>query len=553
MSSPAPELSPSVEPARTADDASPDASPARVAPAWVAPAAVALLAAALRFWNLGRVNLWLDEVSSVVLARKSVAGIVDDVAHSPHGPAYYLLLKGWTALFGGSEGAVRGLSAVAGLAVVLIVYRIGARLGGARLATLAALLVALSPVQIYYAQEARFHMVSAALAVASLAGYLWWRERAVRALDGDAGALAAGEARGRALLRFALPAALALYAYPLYALMLAALWLDAGLLVLSREGRGGAWRVVAREWLLLQVALAAGCVPLALGLGLGTAAVSATQVWRPALGAWGAASDFLFYFPQQIQSRFLWWDGFAVAWRVYGDPTRWGNAHPLLAPIGRAVSLPGACAAVALCLAAALRQGRRSPWRAVWLALLVPLAVEAAISVRQSLELSRYALFVAPPLFLLVARGLVALPRAAAGAALAVILTTEILGLRAYYVERERDSNYRRVAAVLAGAARAGDSVVVRPGYAAPAVAYYTPPLAFDTRSRSGYGWSVAGVPGAAAPTGRWWLVVDYRATDSYGAPADSLAAAVPLAGLELRVLRDTMLRRVRVLELAPR
>ncbi|MFL5576187.1 MAG: hypothetical protein ACJ79S_09510, partial [Gemmatimonadaceae bacterium] len=74
MSSPAPELPPSVEPARTADDASPDASPARVAPAWVAPAAVALLAAALRFWNLGRVNLWLDEVSSVVLARKSVAG-----------------------------------------------------------------------------------------------------------------------------------------------------------------------------------------------------------------------------------------------------------------------------------------------------------------------------------------------------------------------------------------------------------------------------------------------------------------------------------------------
>ena len=60
-----------------------------------AAAGVALLALALRLWQLGRTNLWLDETGAVGLARKSVGEILENISKSPHGPAYYLLLKGW--------------------------------------------------------------------------------------------------------------------------------------------------------------------------------------------------------------------------------------------------------------------------------------------------------------------------------------------------------------------------------------------------------------------------------------------------------------------------
>lgn len=518
-------------------------------------AGVTLLALALRSYRIGATNLWLDEIGSVMLARKSVPEILDNIRQSPHGPAYYLLLKAWGALFGDSPAASHALSAVAGAIVVLLVYRIGLRLAGesrraVALAAVAAAATALSPVQLYFSQETRFHMVATALAAWALDRYLAWRALAGRAVADD-GALAARPA-ARAALGVAVSGALALYAYPLSAFLVAALWVDVGLLLVAGRASSRGKRSLALWWLLGQGLLVLLCVPLLLGRGMG--AVSATQVWRTALGASQATSNFLFYPVQQFQSRFLWWDSFGEAWAAFRQGlTWWSGTERVL----RSVSLVGACVAVTLVLAAALRGSWRSPWRAVWLAMLVPLVAEAAISVRQSLELSRYALFAAPPLFLLIARGLLALPRGLRESTAVVLLTTALFGTSKYWKVDQRDSDYRLVAALLARRAHPGDSVVASPWYAAPAVAYYVPALTFTTRDLYRHGWASAGFAppsaGAGGATGTWWLVVDYRGGDFYNAPVDSIAGASPFARSPVRVVFDTVLpSSIRVLKLSP-
>ncbi|MCX7669169.1 MAG: glycosyltransferase family 39 protein, partial [Anaerolineae bacterium] len=139
---------------------------------------------------------------------------------------YYLLLHGWTALFGGSDLAVRALGALIGALAVWPIYGIGRRLGGARTAALAALLLALNPFLVWYSQEARMFMPATAFALVGLDG-LWqiahgeWRTpwAAVRA-----GLLLIG----------GLTAALYSYLYAAFLMPVAGLWL----LVIWWERRG---------------------------------------------------------------------------------------------------------------------------------------------------------------------------------------------------------------------------------------------------------------------------------------------------------------------------
>jgi hypothetical protein len=91
-----------------------------------------------------------------------------------HPPLYYILLRGWTGLFGAAEAATRSLSLVFSLANVLLVYQLGKDLFRRRSTGLvAALVFAVLPMQIEFGQEARpYSMVCFAGTLAVLA---MWR------------------------------------------------------------------------------------------------------------------------------------------------------------------------------------------------------------------------------------------------------------------------------------------------------------------------------------------------------------------------------------------
>ena len=121
--------------------------------------AILAIASFARFHAIGREPLWIDEGYSWWDARQSFAHLWSLVPQcDPHPPLYFLLLKGWIALFGDSAAALRTPSALFGIASTAVVYAAGRevdRTTGRGIAWVAALLFALAPFQIYFSNEAR--------------------------------------------------------------------------------------------------------------------------------------------------------------------------------------------------------------------------------------------------------------------------------------------------------------------------------------------------------------------------------------------------------------
>ena len=137
--------------------------------------AIILTAFALRLYNLTFHSLWFDEAISVHWTRQSVPRIVEvgfTLVEDRLPPLYYLMLKGWTGLFGFSEFAVRGLSVFIGLLLVPVAADIGRRLFNRRIALVTAGLVALNPFLIWYAQEARMYAQAALFGTLSVWAFL---------------------------------------------------------------------------------------------------------------------------------------------------------------------------------------------------------------------------------------------------------------------------------------------------------------------------------------------------------------------------------------------
>jgi mannosyltransferase len=134
------------------------------------------VAAGLRFHGLGNKSLWFDEAIAASFLAESPGEVIrrSAEARAVHPPLSYLALQGWAAAFGASEFALRSLSAACGMLTVLGVYLVARELGhlpGADprtadlAAPLAAVLVALSPLQVQMARQARGYSLAAALAV----------------------------------------------------------------------------------------------------------------------------------------------------------------------------------------------------------------------------------------------------------------------------------------------------------------------------------------------------------------------------------------------------
>lgn len=148
----------------------------RVVP--VALAAIVGLAAVLRAVQLGHDSLWVDEAFSARIAGSGWGSLFDQATSAdPNPPLYYAILHVWIGLFGDSEEALRSLSAVVGVLLVLVVYLLGRRLGGSGVGLTAALLAAVSEFFVHYSQEARVYSLLALLAAASYYFFL-------RLLDG---------------------------------------------------------------------------------------------------------------------------------------------------------------------------------------------------------------------------------------------------------------------------------------------------------------------------------------------------------------------------------
>ena len=138
-------------------------------PSWALPAAIGALALALRLYGLGDKPFWLDEIASLRRATSSLHDLVADSLRNKHYPSYFLLL--WlVAKIGASQWLLRLPSALFGALDASLACAIGGRAAGRRSGLIAGLLMALSPFEIQFAQEARSYTLVACLILIALWG-----------------------------------------------------------------------------------------------------------------------------------------------------------------------------------------------------------------------------------------------------------------------------------------------------------------------------------------------------------------------------------------------
>ena len=141
---------------------------------YLALLAILLLAFALRVYRLDSQSLWYDEAVTAKVASQGIGELTRWTADDIQPPLYYYAAAGWLRLAGRGEWALRFPSAFFGTLTVPLMWAVALRLFGrgrsGRVAALAAaLLTALSPLYVYYAQEARMYTLLTFLGL--LAGY----------------------------------------------------------------------------------------------------------------------------------------------------------------------------------------------------------------------------------------------------------------------------------------------------------------------------------------------------------------------------------------------
>lgn len=120
-----------------------------------------------------RQSVWFDEAYSIMLAKQSWSQLVALTAVDTHPPLYYLLLKGWAAVFGWSELALRSLSVLALGGAIVMASLLVRRLFGDRVALTTLAVMVVSPFLLRYGFEIRMYAVASLIGVVATYALVW--------------------------------------------------------------------------------------------------------------------------------------------------------------------------------------------------------------------------------------------------------------------------------------------------------------------------------------------------------------------------------------------
>jgi len=142
--------------------------------------ATAVAALCLRLLQLGDESIWIDEWTTVTLAKSSVLDILRDRSQSVNAPLYFILLHFWSSVFGYSEFAIRLPSVLFGTLSVFLVFLLARDLFDRTVGIVSAILLTVSLFHIRHSQDARGYTLLAALILLStfffvrlFRGYRW--------------------------------------------------------------------------------------------------------------------------------------------------------------------------------------------------------------------------------------------------------------------------------------------------------------------------------------------------------------------------------------------
>lgn len=121
-----------------------------------------------RIYNLTAVSLWHDEAFSALLIKYNFQEMIGRIILDVHPPFYYIALKSWDLFLGDSLFSLRMFSVFFSILVILATYLfVKAAFKSKKLALFSSALVAVNPFQIQYAQETRMYTLGSFLIIIS--------------------------------------------------------------------------------------------------------------------------------------------------------------------------------------------------------------------------------------------------------------------------------------------------------------------------------------------------------------------------------------------------
>ncbi|WP_231186720.1 glycosyltransferase family 39 protein [Haladaptatus sp. DYF46] len=360
----------------------------------------------LRVHTIGFDSFWLDEaITMYFIHTMTFQELVTELPKAqPHLPLYYILLKAWIAISGTEEGAVRMLSAAFSIASIPILYALGKRLYGFQVGAIAALMLTVSPFQIYYAQEARMYSLLAFLTVASYYCLL-------RYLDSR---------QNKEMLLYIVSAILLAYTH-VFGLFIIVSQI---LYYLWREWIGSEdWRSFIRETGKISVPVGIGAAP-AVGM-------IAAKVFIP--NAYGSGSQV-----QHIPAPPNWHD-------IISAYTHFTVRHPhppmsIAVQVGLLVGIGGA-----LFVPSYLLSRKKSVF--LWIWLLVPTCLAIVLSyLIQPIFFPKYLIGCSIALYLLFARGVALIPRPNVRTILLAIILLNSVALNSFQFTNHQKREFKSAA-----------------------------------------------------------------------------------------------------------
>ncbi|MEM7330877.1 MAG: glycosyltransferase family 39 protein [Chloroflexota bacterium] len=141
---------------------------------------ILLLGFWLRIWHIDAFSFWSDEGLtplrsgySVIDILRNVILIQGHVTKDTHPAFFYLTIHFTRQLFGETDFAFRYPSVLFSTLLIALLYRFGKKLASPKLGLVIAFFMAINPLHIWYANEARMYAIYSLLVAA--ASYLLWR------------------------------------------------------------------------------------------------------------------------------------------------------------------------------------------------------------------------------------------------------------------------------------------------------------------------------------------------------------------------------------------
>ncbi len=357
----------------------------------------------VRLHGIGAKPYWLDEVTTLHRSSQPLGAILTDSLSFHHLPTYFILVS-WFVPFGDGETVLRLPSALFGALACTLIFGIATRLGGLRAGLMAGLLMALSPAQVQYGQEARSYALVTCLIVVGLWGQLdLARNLAAASLQFRA---PGASRRAWAIYLLGTVGAVSVLSVALF------WWAAANLAAVVLAFRPAAQtRPFLRNWLLVQGLIALLVAPWFVAMYASVHGHMASGLdWVPPLRARDVWSAIASVYLLRISS--------LISFHLFPQPAPW---------LGLAVAALSALGVLYL------RRQRRDALTVLAVAFLLLPAALLLISVHMPVWMPRYLLWSAAPFFVLAGLGLTRLPGRAQTAGLAVIGLLAAANLAPYY------------------------------------------------------------------------------------------------------------------------